>query len=177
MATDNVGVDSISIYCSVDGGVTFPYTVATAEPNDSVYVWTVPDTLSDSCIVKIMAYDPSLNVGEDVSDAVLSIHSPVGVNPIAEAAQFGFLKNYPNPFNPLTRIEFSLDVTARVYLRVYDVSGKVVKTLLHETMPAGKHTTVWNGEDESGKTVVSGVYVCRLDAPDKTAMCKIVLMK
>jgi subtilisin family serine protease len=177
VATDNVGVDSVSIYCSVDGGGTFPYTVATGEPNDSVYVWTVPDTLSDSCIVKIVAYDPSFNIGEDVSDAFFSIHSQISAKPIAGVVQFGLLENYPNPFNPVTRIEFSLDEGARVYLRVYDVLGKVVKTLVQETMPAGRHTAIWNGEDESGQTVASGVYVCRFEASGKMAMCKIVLLK
>jgi hypothetical protein len=177
IATDNVGVDSVNIYYSIDGGATFPYTVATGEPNDSVYVWTVPDTPADSCIVKIEAYDFMESVGEDASDALFSIRSEIGVEPVREVASFGLLGNYPNPFNPMTRIEFTLDETARVYLRIYDVSGKVVKTLVQEAMPAGRHTAVWNGEDESGRTVVSGVYVCRLEASGRMADRKMVLLK
>jgi hypothetical protein len=177
IATDNVGVDSVNIYYSIDGGATFPYTVATGEPNDSVYVWTVPDTPADSCIVKIEAYDFMESVGEDASDAFFSIRSEISVEPVREVASFGLLGNYPNPFNPMTRIEFTLDETARVYLRIYDVSGKVVKTLVQEAMPAGRHTAVWNGEDESGRTVVSGVYVCRLEASGKMVDRKMVLLK
>jgi len=177
VATDNVRVDSVNIYYSIDGGATFPYTVATSEPNDSAYVWTVPDTPSDNCIVKIEAYDFMANVAEDVSNASFGIRSQIGVEPVQQVAGFGLLGNYPNPFNPMTRIEFVLDEGARVYLRIYDVSGKVVKTLLQEAMPAGRHNAVWNGEDESGRTVVSGVYVCRLEASGKMTDRKIVLLK
>jgi hypothetical protein len=177
IATDNVGVDSVSIYYSIDGGASFPCTVAAGEPNDSLYVWTIPDTPSDSCIVKIVAYDPSLNTGEDASDSLFSIHSQVGTRPIPEVASFGLLQNYPNPFNPMTRIEFSLDERARVSVRIYDISGKVVRTLVQETMSVGKHSIPWNGEDEYGSPVASGVYVCRLETQGQEAMRKIVLLR
>jgi beta-lactamase superfamily II metal-dependent hydrolase len=177
VATDNFGVDSVNIYYSIDGGATFPHTIATREPNDSVYVWTVPDTPSDSCIVKVVAYDSALNTGADVSDSLFSIESEVGVGVVGEVARFGLLENHPNPFNPLTRIEFSLDEAARVSVKIYDISGKVVRTLVEETMPAGRHRAFWNGEDENGRSVVSGIYICRLEAEGKTAMRKMVLLK
>ncbi|MCX5800005.1 MAG: T9SS type A sorting domain-containing protein [Candidatus Eisenbacteria bacterium] len=177
IASDNIGVDSVSIYYSINAGATFPYTVATGEANDSVYAWTVPDTPSDSCVVKIVAYDGSLNTAEDISDAIFTISSPMGVNPIAEVAKFGLLENHPNPFNPVTRIEFGLDEQARVSLRIYDISGKVVRTLVQESMSAGRHNATWNGEDESGMAVASGIYVCRLEAGSKTALRKMVLLR
>jgi len=177
VATDNVGVDSVSIYYSTDGGTTFPHTIATGEPNDSVYAWAVPDTPSDSCIVRIVAYDPSLNTGEDVSDTLFSIQSQVGTRTVTGVSRFGLLQNYPNPFNPVTRIEFSLGERARVFLRIYDVSGRIVRTLVDETVSAGKHSVLWNGDDESGIPVASGVYVCRLETQGKTAVSKIVLLR
>ena len=87
IATDNVGVTSVSIYYSTNGGSTFPYTIATGESNDSTYVWTVPSTLSDSCKVKVVAYDAALNDGGDISDDAFTIMaqpavpdlSPLGV--------------------------------------------------------------------------------------------------
>ncbi len=75
IATDNVGVDSVNIYYSTNGGVTFPYTIATGEQNDSSYTWLVPNTYSDSCVVKIVAYDHSLNSGVGVSGSYFSIRS------------------------------------------------------------------------------------------------------
>jgi hypothetical protein len=177
VATDNIGVDSVNIYYSIDGGATFPYTVAGGEPDDSVYVWTVPDTPSDSCVIRIVAYDPSFNTGQDVSDAFFSIHSQIDTELVPEAARFGMLENYPNPFNPTTRIEFSLGERAQVSMRIYDMSGKVVRTLVNETMSVGRHSASWNGEDEYGRPVASGIYVCRLEAAGKTALRKMVLLR
>jgi flagellar hook assembly protein FlgD len=77
----------------------------------------------------------------------------------------------------VTRIEFSLGERARVFLAIYEISGKLVRILVNETEPAGSHAAIWNGEDESGIHVASGVYVCRLDASGKTAMRKMVLLK
>jgi M6 family metalloprotease-like protein len=76
VATDNFVVDSVNIYYSTDGGGTFPYTIATGEENDSVYVWTVSNTPSNSCFIKIVVYDSSLNSSEDVSDGVFAISVP-----------------------------------------------------------------------------------------------------
>ena len=177
IATDNVGVDSVSIYYSTDGGTTFPYTVATGEPNDSVYAWVVPDTPSDSCVVKIVAYDPWLNSGESVTEMPFSIRSEVGAEVVPVAARFELMQNVPNPFNPVTNIEFSLAQSARVTVRIYDVSGSVVKTLVDETRSAGRHSVVWRGEDERGVAVASGVYAYVLEAPGQRLMRKLVLLQ
>jgi subtilisin family serine protease len=177
IASDNASVDSVSIYYSTDGGSTFPNVVATGEPNDSSYVWLVPDTPSANCIIKIVAYDSSENSSEDVSDAVFSIEAPVAVEPTPGAVVFGLSQNYPNPFNPLTRIEFSLAARARVSLSVYDTSGKLVRTLVDETLDTGKHSASWNGEDSSGRPMASGVYVFRLVSGGKAAVCKSVLLR
>jgi len=72
-ASDNLGVDHINIYYSTNGGSTFPYTVATGEANDGVFLWTIPNTMSDNCIVKVVAYDAAQNQGVDVSNAAFTI--------------------------------------------------------------------------------------------------------
>jgi hypothetical protein len=114
VAADDFGVDSVSLYYSTDGGSTFPYTIATGEPNDSVYVWNVANTPSVTCVVKVVAYDAWENTSEDVSDAVFTIQTSVGVEPAPGAIVFGLYQNYPNPFNPSTRMEFSLVTRSRV---------------------------------------------------------------
>jgi subtilisin family serine protease len=176
-ATDDFGVDSVSLYYSTDGGSTFPYTITTGEANDGEYLWDVPNTPSTTCIVKVVAYDTWLNTGEDVSDAVFTIETEVGVQPAPGAVVFGLSQNYPNPFNPLTRMEFGLTTTSRVSLRVYDMSGKPVRTLVDEVMGAGVHGAVWDGNDDGGRPVASGVYVTRLVAEGRTAVCKNVLLR
>ena len=177
VATDELGVDSVSIYYSTDGGVTFPYTIATGEANDSLYVWEVPSTPSATCVVRVLAYDAALNSGADTSDAPFTIETEVGVDLTPGAAAFGLSQNYPNPFNPVTRTEFSLASSSRVTLRVYDVSGKLVRTLVDEVMGAGAHSAVWDGNDDAGRAAASGVYVTRLTAEGRTASRKNVLLR
>ncbi len=178
VATDNVAVDSISIYYSTDGGATFPYTIATGEPNDSSYTWVVPDTPSEDCLVKVVAYDSSANPGESVPETTFSIVSEqVGTEVVPVAARFELMQNVPNPFNPLTKIEFSLTHSSRVTVRIYDMSGGVVKTLADDARPAGRHSVVWRGEDERGAQVASGVYSYVLEAEGQKQMRKLVLLR
>ena len=72
------------------------------------------------------------------------------------------LKNYPNPFNPLTRISFRLDRDAQVSLRVYDVQGRLVRTLVDDYLAAGPRLVEWDGSDDEGRSVASGTYYLRL---------------
>ena len=81
-ATDNVGVTSIDIYYSTNGGSTYPYTIATGEPNDGTYSWTIPDTHSTTCRVKVVAHDAAGNTGEDASDANFEIRKPTSENKV-----------------------------------------------------------------------------------------------
>lgn len=76
-ATDNVGVTSIDMYYSTDGGSTYPHTIATDEANDGTYTWTIPNTPSTTCRVKVVAHDAAGNKGEDISNADFII-SPAG---------------------------------------------------------------------------------------------------
>ncbi len=86
-------------------------------------------------------------------------------------------QNYPNPFNPETSIPFSLANAGRVTLRVYDVSGRFVTTLLDENRGAGQHVARWDGRDARGRASSSGVYFVRLESDGTTETRKIVLLK
>ncbi len=72
------------------------------------------------------------------------------------------LSAYPNPFNPATTISYSLASESKVELNVYNAKGQKVKTLVNETLSVGLHSVIWNGTDETGKSVSSGVYFCSL---------------
>jgi len=74
-ATDNVGVTSVDIKYSTNGGSTYPYTIATGEPNDGTYTWTIPNSPSTTCKVKVIAYDADGNSGEDASNSNFIIFS------------------------------------------------------------------------------------------------------
>jgi hypothetical protein len=85
--------------------------------------------------------------------------------------------NAPNPFNPLTDLRFSLRESGPVRIRIHDVRGRVVRTLLDGHVSGGDHTIHWDGTDERGKRLSSGVYLCRMEAEGERFMRKMVLAK
>lgn len=88
------------------------------------------------------------------------------------------LPNSPNPFNPETTIQFVLaDNRTPVTLNIYNLKGQLIRHLVSETLPAGKHSFVWNGLDETGKEVSSGVYFYRLCTPSYQQTRKMLLSK
>ena len=86
-------------------------------------------------------------------------------------------QNYPNPFNPETRIDYQLPSNGWVELSVYNVLGQKVRTLVAEEKAAGSYTAVWNGLDNSGLDVASGVYFYRLNTGDFTSTQRMILMR
>jgi len=88
------------------------------------------------------------------------------------------LNNYPNPFNPETTISFSLAQTASlVSLKIYNMRGQIVKTLINEELEAGTHQRIWNGTDSGNLPVSSGVYFYSLEAGNSLQTKKLILMK
>lgn len=83
----------------------------------------------------------------------------------------------PNPFNPSTEIRFDLDRRGFTRLDIFDLAGRHVRTLIDEVRPAGPHSTTWNGRDEDGRTVASGVYLIRLQGPDFLESQRVALIK
>jgi hypothetical protein len=85
--------------------------------------------------------------------------------------------NYPNPFNPVTMITYSVFERGRVTLRIYNVSGRLVRTLFDDEQAPGAHVIEWNGLDDGGHPVSSGTYFCRLTAGRESAAHKILLVR
>ncbi len=98
-----------------------------------------------------------------------------GNNPVAVKNSLG--KNYPNPFNPSTTIEYSIKENAHVTIEVFNVKGQKVRTLVNENKTTGNHSVVWNGKDDQNKNAGSGVYFYRMTTPTHTATAKMILMK
>ena len=84
----------------------------------------------------------------------------------------------PNPFNPVTKIAYTVPENAgRVRLTLHDVSGRLVRTLVDGELPAGPRTAVWDGTDDAGKSLASGVYFAKLSAAGRDAFTKMTLLK
>ena len=85
--------------------------------------------------------------------------------------------NYPNPFNPETKIIYSMAKAGRAELTVYNIKGQKVKTLIDENVTSGEHSVVWNGKNEKGNNVSSGVYFYRIKTSDGVQSKKMLLLK
>jgi hypothetical protein len=85
--------------------------------------------------------------------------------------------NYPNPFNPSTTINYTMAQGARVSIKVYNVSGQLVATLMDSYQPQGHHFVKWNGKDAAGKAVTSGMYLVKMVTGDFSQVNKMMLLR
>ncbi|HPM03779.1 MAG TPA: FlgD immunoglobulin-like domain containing protein, partial [Candidatus Cloacimonadota bacterium] len=85
--------------------------------------------------------------------------------------------NYPNPFNPVTTISYSIEKDDHVSIDVFNVKGQKVRTLVNDRLTAGSHTIQWNGTDDNGKNVSSGIYFFNMKSGKYTSTRKMILMK
>jgi hypothetical protein len=100
------------------------------------------------------------------------------VTPVRDTpGEFALFDPVPNPFNPRTTLSFALPSASHVELSVYDVSGRLVATLLDENRPAGTHRVVWDGRNRAGERAASGVYLYRIQAGSFTDTKRMVLLK
>jgi len=175
---DNVGVTLTAVLLSVDGGLTFPDTL-TAGGLDSAWVWDVPDVDETSCRVKVLCWDAESNEGSDASDGGFTVISTVTAVAMLEAApaELVLRQNRPNPFNPVTEIEFGLPETGSALLEVYNVNGRLITTLADGVFNAGYHRVVWRGTDAFGAEVSSGMYFYRLVTEEKVLTKKMLMLK
>lgn len=86
-------------------------------------------------------------------------------------------QNHPNPFNPETTVRYDLPQGGMVHLRVYALTGQVVRTLVAEERAAGSHSATWDGTNDAGRAVASGVYLYRMEAGDYRAVRKMLLIR
>jgi hypothetical protein len=92
-------------------------------------------------------------------------------------ATYEIEQNQPNPFNPETAIRYALPSATQVRVRIYNVAGQLVKTLVDDYQPAGQRQMVWNGSNENGERVSSGIYLYRFETPDYQKTIRMTLLK
>ncbi len=110
------------------------------------------------------------------TDVVVSIEDPA--SPISILTNdFNLLQNYPNPFNPETIIEYLVPERGKVELNVYNMLGQKVRSLVSDVLPAGTYQVLWNGKDDSGRQVATGVYLYQLRGKNALITRKMILMK
>jgi len=102
---------------------------------------------------------------------------PTGVDETPARYRTALHQNFPNPFNPVTTIEYSLAHTGRVEIGIFDVSGRRIAKIVDENGTPGVHRSTWNGKNENGQQVASGIYFCRMVADSKTIVKKMILLR
>lgn len=90
--------------------------------------------------------------------------------------RFRLQQNYPNPFNPETTIGFEVPREARVKISIMNILGQEIKTLVDKSLPAGQYQTVWHGDDDSGRKVVSGIYFYQLESGSFRDLKKMIMI-
>mgnify|MGYP000988822897 CR=1 FL=1 len=115
--------------------------------------------------------------GSTYGDTPLTSGTAVVLSGSASPMAFELMQNYPNPFNPSTSIVFSLPETGHISVNIYDVSGRLVSTLVDGIMESGAHTIMWNGADSYGELVSAGVYIYALESANMVMTKKMILMK
>lgn len=139
------------------------------------YYYQVTDTLA-----LYSFYMTTVNQFDMESDASGIVEfSAVGLEDQQIPLHFELSGNYPNPFNPVTTIRFTVgnDNTQPVELTIYNLKGQQIRTLLNEILPAGNYQVDWNGEDNSERPVASGVYLYQLQSGSNTSAKKMLLLK
>jgi hypothetical protein len=106
----------------------------------------------------------------------VTTHGPIVVT-VAPPDKFDLSQNYPNPFNPTTQIRYQLPQAVQVSLTIYNMLGQEVRKLVNANQPAGYHTAIWDGRDNSGRPVPTGVYHYRLQAGSFTTTKKMLMAK
>ena len=116
--------------------------------------------------------------GQDdrTTDIEADIRGEDGLN-AARSYSLGLDQNYPNPLNPETSITFTIPQRSRVILKVFNVKGELVRTILEGDAEAGEHTIRWNGINEKGARVVTGIYFLRLETGIGTLTRKMVVAR
>ena len=112
--------------------------------------------------IDFLDYPTDVEDSEDMADIIKAVH---------------LFQNYPNPFNPVTRIKFELPERGRVKLCIYAVNGQLVRTLVEKNMAAGPHSIRWDGQDDAGRSVTSGVYFYSLVTPRVRESRKMILLR
>ncbi len=138
----------------------------------------LPETVTSITVTKIGygTLQEQITIGETtIADYILMGYSNTDdqINPVLSAR----ISNYPNPFNPQTTISFEIPKATNLRLEIFNIKGQRVSTLINNSVKAGSHKVVWNGLDDRGRAVTSGIYFIRLQSEVQSATHKIMLLK
>ncbi|RKZ19790.1 hypothetical protein DRQ50_01380, partial [bacterium] len=172
---DDSGVDGGYVYsaCTIASGVG---TAATSEvitmPYDFMFIYTDPNEGSKANATLAAR----VRVLKDILARFGIVGDPIEVSAAAPAVVMS-ITNYPNPFNPTTTIKYVAPRNGEMSLKVYNVRGELVRTLINGTVAQGEDSIDWNGKDDRGSRVASGVYFYEVRMGNDVMVNKMALVK
>ncbi|NOX17592.1 MAG: T9SS type A sorting domain-containing protein, partial [Chlorobi bacterium] len=149
-------------------GLTDPYAVVSNLEVGKYYKWRVSSSVDGDYLTA-----PSFGIFKVDDNAVTAIDDEDGIIP----ESFRVSQNYPNPFNPSTVIKYGIPEASFVTIKIYNILGSEIATLVNTELNAGIHQAVWNGRDNLGNKVSSGTYILRVTAGNNSATKKMLLLK
>jgi len=147
------------------------------------YRYALPGSAGDTLQIRFRFTSDSADVAEgvyidDVSVLVADAPTDTGADDAGEELpRISLQQNHPNPFSPSTLITFSLVTRGEVRLTVYNIQGRLIRTLVAGSHPAGEHEVAWDGTDEYGIDVAAGVYLYRLRSGELEETRKMILLR
>jgi subtilisin family serine protease len=176
--------DSVVFTLSLNGGAnyTVPLGTLTFVPPgspQSLHYFVEASMATLQAKVRGIVYSASTATATSFSDSLFLIQAPTAVEviPVAAAPRFELSSNKPNPFNPVTTIGFGTEKAGKVTLRVFCAQGRLVRTLVDQVLPAGTYRARWDGRNDAGGSIASGVYLYELASGGKRLTRKMSLLK
>lgn len=171
---DPIAIDVPPTCTNGGGGVCF----LGANPCCMTYLWTIPDGIdSDNVKIKIKMDNAGTDYF-DLTDAPFSIRPSTSATIWDQKLDFGLNQNRPNPTNGVTNVMYTLERdTYAARVSVFDVQGQLIRVLMNEPQAMGTHSIQWDGRNEAGSRVGSGIYFIRLQEGQRVDTSKLTLLR
>lgn len=148
---------------------------------DGGFTWNQEKQISGIGLYSIRFANPGNGWAVGAGGAIIhygdQVNSIRNIRNVGLSENYHLYQNYPNPFNPLTNLRFQIADFEFIELSIFDITGRRVRTLVKSKMAPGNYTYQWNGRDDAGREVASGVYIYRLKAQDQIFSRKMLLLR
>ena len=178
VSDDQSGVQTVALLYSFDGETWETYLDEPYAQIGDVIEMETPASPTGQMWLRLDVTDAAGNTTTVLTERAFDVEVAVDAPTLAARPERARLAaNTPNPFNPRTTIHYGLARSGPVRVRVHDVAGRRVRTLVDDSLSAGWHQVVWDGQDDAGRSVASGRYFVRVDAGDEHDTRGITLVK
>ena len=181
--SENVDDDEITYNIEGTEGLSFLSDFNDLEENEYQFTYgELAEAMGNEDVItaewNVSALDDEFPVVSENGPFTLTlVKSSLGISEPFIPEEFALYQNYPNPFNPITTITYDIPEGTIINLTIYDVMGRVVKTLVNEWNEPGRKAVTWNGKDEIGIPSTSGVYIYRINTGGFNEVKKLILLK